>query len=144
MACLAQSSLRICSITVAEQVHFQREVEHHRQPAVRCQACHTWPLVRIIHFTPSLTAYICTWRKHLAPSLVAARLTSMNATSCRGDPHPVAGEFPLDLVFGVVFVFVVAGPIAREIGDQQPGVTLITRVLPAFTGSGGLANSLFL
>jgi hypothetical protein len=61
-----------------------------------------------------------------------------------GDPHAVAGELPLDLVFGVVFVFVVAGPIAREIGDQQPGVTLITRVLPAFTGSGGLANWLFL
>jgi hypothetical protein len=35
------------------------------RPAVRCYTSQTWPLVRIIHSTPSLRAYISTCRRYL-------------------------------------------------------------------------------
>src|SRR4029450_14048451 len=80
----------------------------------------------MIHSTPSLTAYISTWRRWRVESWGAPPVDLDEGHQLAINAQPVVGELALDLVLGgQVGVLVKAEAVAEKVSDQQAGIALV-------------------
>jgi hypothetical protein len=73
---------------LANEVHVERQVDLHRQPRAEVVDTPVGPVREDDPLDASFTAYICACRRCFAPSLVATRFTSTNATRSRSIRMP--------------------------------------------------------
>jgi hypothetical protein len=110
---------------ITQQIGLQRKIESYRQPSGQVPDLPDLAVGQDDPLDTLVDGVHLDLAQMPGAELGGTALDLNESDELLGDAHAVVGELSLDQVLGRQVLFVVAQALAQEVGDQQPGITLV-------------------